>query len=122
MQVYSHARWSCGKQELGDSERRQEALAVDWCARRGVALIPLLCLVVGGIVYSHLALPNGMVNPTFYNAVVGAAPDFVAWSLHDKFISRFEDGIPILKDLLAAAEQDPAAKVPVVYADPPFPK
>lgn len=36
--VYSYIRWSSEKQTWGDSERRQEQMAKDWCARKGLKL------------------------------------------------------------------------------------
>lgn len=36
--VYSYARWSSDQQTEGDSLRRQEQAAKDWCARRGLTL------------------------------------------------------------------------------------
>ena len=36
--VYSYIRWSSEKQTWGDSERRQEQMAQDWCARKGLKL------------------------------------------------------------------------------------
>ncbi len=36
--VYSYVRWSSERQSWGDSERRQEQLAKDWCSRKGVTL------------------------------------------------------------------------------------
>src|SRR6266540_6816183 len=36
--AYSYIRWSSEKQTWGDSERRQEQMAQDWCARKGLKL------------------------------------------------------------------------------------
>lgn len=36
--VFSYVRWSTERQNFGDSERRQEQAAKDWCARRGLQL------------------------------------------------------------------------------------
>src|SRR6185503_5082986 len=36
--VFSYMRWSSEPQTWGDSERRQEAMAKDWCRRHGRAL------------------------------------------------------------------------------------
>jgi DNA invertase Pin-like site-specific DNA recombinase len=36
--VYSYARWSSDQQADGDSLRRQEQAAKDWCSRRGLTL------------------------------------------------------------------------------------
>lgn len=36
--VYSYIRWSSDRQTWGDSERRQEQMAKDWCARKGLKL------------------------------------------------------------------------------------
>jgi len=36
--VFSYLRFSSDQQQWGDSERRQEQLAKDWCARRGLSL------------------------------------------------------------------------------------
>jgi len=36
--IYSYVRWSSDKQTWGDSERRQEQMAKDWCARQGYQL------------------------------------------------------------------------------------
>jgi DNA invertase Pin-like site-specific DNA recombinase len=36
--VYSYIRWSTERQNWGDSERRQEQLAKDWCDRKGLKL------------------------------------------------------------------------------------
>jgi DNA invertase Pin-like site-specific DNA recombinase len=39
--VYSYVRWSSDKQTWGDSERRQEQMAKDWCERQRLKLSSL---------------------------------------------------------------------------------
>jgi DNA invertase Pin-like site-specific DNA recombinase len=36
--VFSYFRWSTAQQEWGDSERRQNKMAEEWCAREGLHL------------------------------------------------------------------------------------
>src|ERR1044071_10345087 len=36
--LYSYERWSSAKQDDGDSERRQLAMAESWCQRKGLKL------------------------------------------------------------------------------------
>ena len=38
MKVYSYVRWLSERQSVGDSERRQEAMALEPCTRAGLNL------------------------------------------------------------------------------------
>jgi DNA invertase Pin-like site-specific DNA recombinase len=51
--VYSYARWSSELQSAGDSEKRQQQQAIDWCRRHGMTATSVPTATIKGPGLGH---------------------------------------------------------------------
>ena len=70
--------------------------------------IPTVCIVIGSILFPLLnPKPSSETSVAFYShAIVGGIfLGLVAWLLHDKFISKNENKIPVLGKVLTVTDK-----------------
>jgi len=68
--VYSYLRWSSEPQTWGDSERRQECMASDWCQRNGRKLADLRFADRGVSGWKGDNRKSGRLEPTARASIV----------------------------------------------------